>query len=119
MTATSTASRKAKGRWLQNRIRDDIINRFCLSGADVRSTSMGAAGCDILLSTSAKTKFPFCIECKRQETLKINKWWQQCAENAQKCNLKPLLVFKQNHGPILAVIYWDDLLSVMQREELP
>ncbi len=61
-------SRKAKGRRLQQLVRDTIITSFPeLTADDVRSTSMGAGGEDVTLSAKAKEVFPFSIECKAQE----------------------------------------------------
>jgi len=113
MTASTTASRKAKARQFQQRIRDDIITKLGLNESDVRSTSMGAPGCDILLSSAALKQFPFCIECKRQESIRLSSWWQQCEANAKKSGLKPLLVFRWNRGPTLVVLRWNDFLDLL------
>lgn len=67
-----TQSCKAKGRKLQQRVRDLILENFeDLEQDDVRSTSMGAGGEDVLLSPKARKYFPFSIECKNQESLGI------------------------------------------------
>ncbi len=63
-----TSSAKAKGRRLQQKVRDLILETFSeLEEDDVRSTSMGASGEDVLLSPLARKKFPFSVECKNVE----------------------------------------------------
>ena len=66
-----TRSAKNKGKRLQNDVRDLILETFKeLEPDDVRSTTMGDSGEDILLSPAARKLFPFSVECKNQEKLK-------------------------------------------------
>lgn len=113
MVATTTQSKKAKGRKLQQKIQKDIITTFNLSENDVRSTSMGASGCDILLSDAARALFPYAVECKAQEKLSIPAWWKQTIENAEKEELTPLLIFKQSRKDVLICLKWDDFLTLV------
>jgi hypothetical protein len=70
--AKSVQSRKAKGRRLQQHVRDRVLETFeQLEDGDVRSTSMGASGVDVLLSPLAQKLFPFAVECKNQERLNL------------------------------------------------
>ena len=62
----NTQSAKAKGRKLQQWVRDAIISACNLQADDVQSRSMGAGGEDIMLSPTARAEFPFSIECKNQ-----------------------------------------------------
>ena len=63
---------KNKGKRLQNDVRDLILETFKeLEPDDVRSTTMGDSGEDILLSPAARKLFPFAVECKNQERLNI------------------------------------------------
>ena len=112
MVAGTTASRKQKGREHQKQIADDIRKAFNLPPEDVVSRPMGSPGIDVMLSVRARSVFPFGIECKRSESLSIPAWWKQCATNAD--NLKPLLVYRRNHEPAMAVLRWDDFLEVIQ-----
>jgi len=48
------ASAKAKGRNLQKRVREDLINQLGIDPKDVLSTPMGLNGCDIYLSKAAR-----------------------------------------------------------------
>jgi hypothetical protein len=67
-----TRSAKNKGKRLQNDVRDLILETFKeLEPDDVRSTTMGDSGEDVLLSPAARKLFPFSVECKNQEKLNI------------------------------------------------
>ena len=68
-----TQSAKAKGRKLQQWVRDLILETWNeLEPDDVRSTSMGAGGEDLQLSPAARRKFGYSVECKNVE--KLNVW---------------------------------------------
>ena len=116
MTANTPASRKAKGRRLQQAVRHDLIEHLGIDPGDILSTAMGQSGCDLYLSPAARSVFPFGIECKRQETLSIPTWWKQCTRNAAAEGLTPLLVFRQNRREALAVLRWSDLLALLRQD---
>jgi hypothetical protein len=78
MTANTPASRKAKGRRLQQAVRQDLVDRLGIDPGDVMSTAMGQSGCDLYLSPAARAQFPFGDECKAQERIALPEWWQQC-----------------------------------------
>lgn len=106
-----TSSCKAKGRNLQKLIHDLIYEHFPhLEEGDVRSTSMGASGEDLLLSPAARKALPVSIEAKNQE--KVNVWasYEQAKGNAGK--YEPLLVIKKNHKKPLAVVDLNYFLSL-------
>lgn len=106
------SSAKAKGRRLQQELRDRILATFPgLEPDDVRSTSMGAGGEDLLLSPAARKLFPFATECKNQEALSIWKALQQAEANAGE--YQPLLVFKRNRSETYAAMKLDDLLTLL------
>lgn len=109
---TSVASRKAKGRNLQKYVVEAIRSAFNLSDLDVRSTSMGASGEDVLMSEKAKELFPYSIECKNQERLNLWDAWDQCVNNASH---NPLLVVKKNRKPVLAIVTFDHFIKLWQR----
>ena len=114
MTASTSASRKAKGRQLQQDIRADLIKALGISEGDILSTAMGQPGCDLYLSPAARAQFPFGVECKAQEAIALPAWWKQCETNASKVGLVPLLVFKRNREEPLAVLRWSDLLALLR-----
>ena len=105
-------SAKNKGKRLQNKVRDIILEKFDkLEPDDVRSITMGDAGEDILLSPAARRLFPFSVECKAQESLSIWSALQQAESNAGKHI--PLLVFKRNRSKTYAVLEFDKLLELL------
>ena len=114
MTANTPASRKAKGRRLQQAVRQDLIEHLGIDPGDILSTAMGQSGCDLYLSPAARERFPFGVEAKRCETISLPAWWKQCESNASKVGLIPLLVFKRNREEPLAVLRWSDLLALLQ-----
>ena len=114
MTANTPASRKAKGRRLQQAVRQDLIGHLGIDPGDILSTAMGQSGCDLYLSPAARSVFPFGIECKRQETIALPAWWRQCTRNAEAEGLAPLLILKQSRREPLAVLRWSNLLALLQ-----
>jgi len=91
-------SAKAKGRRLQQAVRDAILEAFPdLEPDDVRSTSMGACGEDLLLSPLARRKFPYAVECGNQERINIWAKIEQAKAHAGD-TLTPLLVFCRNRS---------------------
>jgi len=73
-------------------------------------------------TTDRSQRFPFAIECKAEKawhegqlwsipvagpitsTSKRRGYWQQAVEQASAAQLKPLLIVKRNHGPVLAIM---------------
>jgi hypothetical protein len=110
-----TSSRKAKGRKLQQLVRDAILSVFpTLTNDDVRSTGMGQSGDDILLSSKAKELFPYNVECKAQERIKAlyDFYEQACGKD-----LTPLLVIRTNHKQALAVMDFKHLMELIKNGE--
>jgi len=109
-------SAKAKGRRLQQRVRDDLIMALDLPTEDVVSTSMGAGGEDLKLSAAARKVVPFAIECKNVE--KLNIW---TAIEQAKAHLRPhkgdrrhpLVVFGKNNSEPMACIPWSVLVQLL------
>ena len=105
-------SAKNKGKRLQNKIRDLILEKFnALEKDDVRSITMGDSGEDILLSPAARRLFPFSVECKNQEKLNIWSALEQAEENSD--NHAPLVIFKRNRTKTYAVLEFDKLLELL------
>ncbi|MCK9288736.1 MAG: hypothetical protein M0P29_14365, partial [Sphaerochaetaceae bacterium] len=105
----------AKGREFQKYVAECLQEILGLPPEDVVSRPMGSPGLDIMMSADVREKFPFGIECKRQEKLAIPEWWRQCEENARKEGLTPLLVFRRSREDALAVLRWKDLLALVRR----
>lgn len=108
-----TQSAKAKGRKLQQLVRDFIRETFELSENDVVSTSMGAQGIDVQLSDKARELFPFAVECKSYARIAVYQWWKQAKDNAKE--LSPLLVIKQNRSEPLVIISMQTFRNLIKK----
>ena len=110
------SSAKQKGRLLQQKVRDTILENFDhLEPDDVRSTSMGAGGEDVLLSPAARKVFPFSVECKNQEALSIWASLKQAEANCGKHT--PLLIFKRNRSKTYACLEFKDLMELIKNQK--
>ena len=102
--AITTSSAKAKGRRLQQFVRDKILGLYPkLEPDDVRSTSMGAGGEDVQLSPAARRLFPYSVECKSYKHFAVYKVIDQAAENCPK-GASPICIIKGDRKKPLAVM---------------
>lgn len=101
MVAKTVRSRKARGRRLQQWVRDKLLDLLPVTTRDIESTTMGDTGADVKLSEKAFNYFPFEVECKNQERLNIWESYKQAQGHGQG---EPLLIIKRNHTKPLAVI---------------
>ena len=85
---------KAKGRVLQNLVRDKLHKLFPKLTEDIQSQTMGMKGMDIVLTPMARKKIPYAFECKNVERFDLWKTWDQAADNAE--DLDPVVVVKKN-----------------------
>ena len=97
-----TQSRKAKGRRLQQKFMQLLIENLDIDPEDIESRSMGAGGEDLIMSKAARNKFPFSIECKNQERMNIWSAWDQAVNN--RGIYEPLVVIKKNGVNPLVVL---------------
>ncbi len=95
-------SAKAKGRKLQQWMRDKLIEELDIHPEDIESRSMGAGGEDLIMARAARQNFPFSIECKNVEKLNVWDSYDQASANSGKH--EPLLVMKKNGKKPLVVI---------------
>jgi len=108
-------SAKAKGRNLQQWVRDLILESFpALEPDDVRSTSMGAGGEDLLLSPAARRLFPYSVECKNVEKLNVWNAYDQAAANSGEH--EPLLVMKKNRKKPLVVMDAEAFVNLLKTD---
>lgn len=113
-------SRKAKGRALQQHVRDRITEVFGLEEGDVESRSMGAGGVDIMLSPKARAVCPLSIECKNTRVVPSGKAIEQARYNAYKDTL-PLVVWKPHGGEYmnaLVMVPLEDLLAFLMKGKI-
>lgn len=116
--ATTTASRKAKGRNLQKTVASAILTAFPeLTENDVKSTPMGSSGSDVWLSEAALRLFNYDVECKAVE--KLNIWEaieQSKARTVSLLGRKNLVVFKKNRtAPYVALSLTDFIELIRER----
>ena len=110
-------SAKNKGKRLQNKVRDLILEKFNqLEPDDVRSVTMGESGEDILLSPAARKLFPFSTECKNQE--KINIWSSLEQAETNSGNHTPIVIFKRNRSKTYVALEFEKLLELLNEEKI-
>ena len=107
-----TQSAKAKGRKLQNWVRDKLIELLSVHEEDVESRSMGASGEGLIMAQTARKKFPYSIECKNQERINIWNAYQQADTNSGK--YEPILFIKRNNHKPLVVIDAEHFIRTYQ-----
>ena len=110
-----TRSAKQKGRRLQQNVRDLLLEALSeyLEEDDIRSTSMGAPGEDLLLSPLARKLVPLSLECKNQEALPL---WKSLAQAEDNSNGRdPVLIIKRNRSGVYAVIQFDVFTKLIER----
>ena len=117
----SPKSSKAKGRRLQNYVRDKLRSLFIddcthlpkLEHEDIKSQTMGMTGEDIVLSPAARKLIPYSFECKNVEKLNIWQALDQAEANSGKCD--PVVVIKRNRTKDYAVVELDSWLNLIKR----
>ena len=111
-----THSRKAKGRSLQNLVRDTFRSLFkdFLEDDDILSRPMSSSGTDIILTPAAKKLIPFDIECKRQEKLNIHAALKQSQDNTSEGRIA-LLIFSKNHTEPYVALKFSDFIKIFYK----
>ena len=105
---------RAKGRRLQQRVAQSIVEAFPhLEADDAVSTSSGANGVDVRMSPLAQRTIPVAIECKNQERLNI---WACLEQPVKNCppGMAPCLIFSRNRAATYAVLPWETVLALYQ-----
>ena len=97
-----TESAKAKGRRLQQWIRDLLIEKLEIHPEDIESRSMGAGGEDLIMARAARESFPYSIECKNQEKINIWEAYKQAEDNSK--DYEPVVVLKRNNQKPLILV---------------
>ena len=107
-----TRSAKNKGKRLQNKVRDILLETFdTLEPDDIRSAVMGDSGEDIQLSPAARKLKPYSIECKNQEKLNIWSALEQAEDNSKDST--PVLIFKRNRSKTYAVLEIEEFIKLI------
>ena len=112
-------SAKAKGRTLQNLVRDKLREIFVhtskmprLEEDDIKSQTMGMTGEDIVLSPAARKIIPYSFECKNQERVQIWKALTQALGNAG--GRVPVVVIKRNHTEPYAILDLNSFIDLIK-----
>jgi len=108
-----TQSAKAKGRKLQQWVRDKLLYEFDLDEGEVISTSMGAGGMDIQLSPKARTLIPLAIECKAHHKFAVYSMYEQAISNSK--NLEPVVIIKGDRKKPLALVDAEYLFALLHK----
>lgn len=117
MRGISTASRKAKGRQLQQEVRDAVYETYPhLQPGDVESTAMGQSGEDVKLSPAARAVLPYSFECKRKKTFAIYPLYDQAVANSG--DREPVLVIRADRKKALAVLDFKHFMEMTRYVQL-
>ena len=112
-----TSSAKAKGRNLQQWACRKISELLDIPwGKDelIASREMGQSGTDIRLVGEAQKRFPFCVECKWQETWSVPAWIKQAKAN-QKKGLDWLLIIKRSYEKPVIVMDAERFFDLLKK----
>lgn len=111
-----TSSCKAKARRAQQEVCELLLkhSKPQLESDDVRSTSMGSPGRDVLLSPAAQKQYPFACEVKNVEKLNIREAYIQAIGHAKPGD-KPIVFHRRNNDMMLVTLDADDFLELAQR----
>ena len=108
-----TSSCKAKGRILQQWVRDSILAQFpALEADDVRSTGMGQQGGDVQLSPTARKVFAYEIECKSLARIAVYAFYKQAQTHGKH---EPLVVIKANREKPLVLVDADHFFALVRK----
>ena len=112
----SARASKAKGRRLQNYVRDMLRDVYTqLHPDDIQSQTMGMTGEDIVRTPAAKEVCAFSFECKNVERLQIWRAIEQCETNRPDCSA-PAIVFKKNGKEPYVAIPFTVFCDMLQYE---
>ena len=112
----SARASKAKGRRLQNYVRDMLRDVYTqLHPDDIKSQTMGMTGEDIVRTPAAKEVCAFSFECKNVERLQIWRAIEQCETNRPDCSA-PAIVFKKNGKEPYVAIPFTVFCDMLQYE---
>ena len=106
-------SNKAKGRKLQNMVRDILRDSFpTLEEDDIKSQTMGMTGEDIVLSPAARKLIPYSFECKNVERLQFWAAVEQAESNSD--GRFPAIVVKKNRREPYIAIPLDSFIELIK-----
>lgn len=113
-----TSSAKAKGRRLQQQVRDllrTIGKPRGLVAEDIESRGMGQNGVDLILSPAAKKVFNLSIECKNVEKLNVITTFKEHHDKYVGDKSLKLLVHSRNNSATLVTMNLLDFLELLEK----
>ena len=113
MTASTTATRKAKGRNLVLEVKAWLLNLFPeFSETDIIVPTTSQPGEDLKFSKEFRKVFPYSLEMKRQERLgPIYKFMEQAEKNAGVHT--PLVICRSNHQEAMVIMKLKDFSKLV------
>jgi hypothetical protein len=119
----SIASRKAKGKDLQNLVAKKISELLGIPiepDGEIVSRQSSQHGVDIVLSPRVRKLFPFSIEAKNQQQLNLPKTWKQASDNCYE-GTHPLIVYKKtgklksDRVPPVVIVELDLFFDILEK----
>jgi len=108
-------SAKAKGRKLQQWFTKVLIDVLGMDKEDMESRPMGSQGEDIIMGKLSRSRFPYSIECKNQESVNVWKAYAQAEENCK--GYEPLVIIKRNRSKPLALVDAEHFVELFIEQE--
>lgn len=114
-----TKSCKAKGRKLCSEV-VELLHQYApdLKPGDIRVTSSGATGPDVLFSPAAQEIYHLVIEGKCQESLNIWEALKQAEGHREKCDVVrtpvPVVFFRRNRSKMYVALPADDFVWLIR-----
>ncbi len=108
-------SAKAKGRKLQNWVRERLLFHLGLEDDEVTTAIMGEAGADVKLLKTKQYLFDYVIECKSQKKGFTAVYNAMCQCVNHTGSGEPLLVIKQDREHPLVVINAEYFFRIHRR----
>lgn len=106
-------SAKAKGRKLQQEVREKLLSSFPeIPPEDIKCALMSEAGMDIKLSSLARKHIPYSIECKNTEKIAIWEAIKQATENTVE-GTEPVVVFRRNNSDTFITLRFEHFLKLI------
>lgn len=115
-----TSSAKAKGRRLQQFVRDELRKLAPqLDPTDIESTPMGVNGVDVVLTKAARAVFgELAIECKNVEILNAVGVFQGHCDKYQPKGKVPIMVHSRNHIDPRITMLWSDFVRLYLKPQV-
>ena len=106
-------SAKQKGRSLQNKVRDKLLEKFSqFEPDDIKSTAMGQGGVDVQLSPAAQKVIPYAFECKKNKSFAVYKIYDQAKSHKKGV---PIAVIEADRRKPLVVVDLDVFLELISK----